>query len=137
LELSPGDGDALARLKEIYTKRRQWRALVDVLGREASVLPPAERRAKQAEMARLAAERLGDNRLAIEIYNTILAEGGPGGAAHPETLAALAALYDREKRWLALAEVLHRQVAALLAEPARPKEAIALYEKLGQIYADR
>ncbi|HSK02744.1 MAG TPA: hypothetical protein VK932_15945, partial [Kofleriaceae bacterium] len=138
LELSPGDEDALARLKEIYTKRRQWRALVDVLAREASVLPPDEKRAKQAEMAKLAAERLGDTRLAIEIYNGILADAaGAGEGDPPETLASLAALYDREKRWLALAEVLHRQVALLLAEPPRPKEAIALYEKLGQIYADR
>jgi tetratricopeptide (TPR) repeat protein len=147
LELSPSDADALARLKEIYTKRRQWRALIDVLAREASVLPPDEKRAKQTEMAKLAAERLGDTRLAIEIYNGILAdagtEAGPdgqdaqGAGAPPEALASLAALYDREKRWLALAEILHRQVAAARAEPARPKEAIALLEKLGQVYADR
>ncbi|HEY0988555.1 MAG TPA: hypothetical protein VGD80_15930, partial [Kofleriaceae bacterium] len=45
VELSPGDPDAVARRKEIYVKRRQWRALIDVLGREASVLEGAERRA--------------------------------------------------------------------------------------------
>ncbi|HMG57223.1 MAG TPA: hypothetical protein VK601_27175, partial [Kofleriaceae bacterium] len=128
VELSPGDPDAVARLKEIYTKRRQWRALIDVLGREASVLEGGERRAKQGEMARLAAERLGDARLAIEIYNAVLAESGDAA----DTLAALAALYEREKRYLALAEILHRQRAA-----AAGKEAIALLEKLGQIYADR
>ncbi len=128
VELSPGDTDAVARLKEIYTKRRQWRALIDVLGREASVLEGADRRAKQGEMAKLAAERLGDTRLAIEIYNAVLADGGELG----DTLAALAALYEREKRYLALAEILHRQRAA-----ATGKEAIALLEKLGQIYADR
>ena len=128
VELSPGDPDAVARLKEIYTKRRQWRALIDVLGREASVQTGAERRAKQGEMARLAAERLGDTRLAIEIYNTVLAEVGDAA----DTLAALATLYEREKRFLALAEILHRQRAG-----AAGREAIALLEKLGQIYADR
>ncbi|HEX2688657.1 MAG TPA: hypothetical protein VHN14_18675, partial [Kofleriaceae bacterium] len=128
VELSPGDPNAVARLKEIYTKRRQWRALIDVLGREASVLEGADRRAKQGEMARLAAERLGDTRLAIEIHNSILADSGDAG----ETLAALAALYEREKRYLALAETLHRQRAG-----ATGKEAIALLEKLGQVYADR
>ncbi len=127
VELSPGDPDAVARLKEIYTKRRQWRALIDVLGREASVLDGADKRAKQGEMAKLAAERLGDTRLAIEIYNSVLAEGDA-----PDTLAALAALYEREKRYLALAEILHRQRAAVTG-----KEAITLLEKLGQIYADR
>ena len=46
-------------------------------------------------MARLAAERLGDTRLAIEIYNTILGEAGAATCA--ETLAALAgALRARE-----------------------------------------
>jgi tetratricopeptide (TPR) repeat protein len=131
VELSPGDPDAVGRLKEIYTKRRQWRALIDVLGREASVLEGAERRAKQGEMAKLAAERLGDAKLAIEIYNAVVAESADGGELG-DTLAALAALYDREKRYLALVEILHRQRAA-----ATGKEAIALLEKLGQIYADR
>ncbi|MGN6106737.1 MAG: hypothetical protein ACTHU0_16640, partial [Kofleriaceae bacterium] len=141
LELSPGDENALARLKDIYTKRRQWRALIDVLAREASVLAGDDKRAKQTEMARLAAERLGDTRLAIEIYNGILSDAG---AAHadtlsPETLASLAALYEREKRWMALAEVLHRQVAAISGEAGegRGREAIAMLEKLGQVYADR
>ncbi|HTR55781.1 MAG TPA: hypothetical protein VMJ10_34125, partial [Kofleriaceae bacterium] len=130
VELAPTEADAIARLKEIYTKRRQWRQLIDLLGKEASALPAAERRAKQAEMARLAAERLGDARLAIEIHNAILADAAPGETG--ETLAALAALYEREKRYLALAEILHRQAAAV-----KGKEAIALYEKLGQVYADR
>ncbi len=139
LELSanPADTtDAIARLKEIYTKRRQWRALIDVIGREASLLPVAQKRAKQGEMARLAAERLGDSRFAIEIYNGILAEAGPD---HAETLVALAGLYEREKRWLPLAEVLHRQIAARLAaeDEHRTKDAIVLFEKLGQVYADR
>ena len=156
VELTPSDGDALARLKEIYTKRRQWRALIDLLGKEASVLTGADKRAKQSEMARLAAERLGDTRLAIELHNAVLGEHTDVA----ETLAALAALYEREKRYLALAEILHRQVAALLggqvaaiprtprvtdqpgagASPAggsRAPEAIALLEKLGQVYADR
>jgi tetratricopeptide (TPR) repeat protein len=129
LEISPADPDAVARLKEIYTKRRQWRPLIDVLGREADALPEAERRAKQGEMARLAADKLGDTRLAIEIYNDILVDAGPN---HHDTLLALTQLYDREKRWPALAEVLHRQVNG-----AKHKDAIAIYERLGQIYADR
>jgi golgin subfamily B member 1 len=131
VELSPGDPDAVGRLKEIYTKRRQWRALIDVLGREASVLAGVDRRIKQGEMAKLAAERLGDTRLAIEIYNSVLADAGDAGDLG-DTLAALAALYEREKRYLALAEILHRQRAGVTG-----KEAIALLEKLGQIYADR
>jgi tetratricopeptide (TPR) repeat protein len=132
VELS-AEPEAIQRLKEIYTKRRQWRQLIDLLGKEATALPEAEKRAKRSEMGRLAAERLGDTRLAIEIYNTILAD-----AADPaETLVALANLYEREKRYLALSEILHRQAAAIPRTKERVKEAIALYEKLGQVYADR
>ncbi|HEY6035941.1 MAG TPA: hypothetical protein VIV58_16815, partial [Kofleriaceae bacterium] len=130
-ELTPTDTDAINRLKEIYTKRRQWRQLIDLLGKEASTLPPAERRAKQSEMARLAAERLGDSRLAIEIHNKVLGEAGNTDVG--DTLAALAALYDREKRHLAYVEVVHRQVANARTA-GQTKAATTLLEKLGQIY---
>ncbi|HEY1554250.1 MAG TPA: tetratricopeptide repeat protein [Kofleriaceae bacterium] len=130
VELAPAEGDAITRLKEIYTKRRQWRQLIDLLGKEAAALPASERRAKQSEMARLAAERLGDPRLAIEIHNANLVDADPAGTA--ETLAALAALYEREKRYLALAEILHRQAVA-----QNGKDQIAVLEKLGQVYSDR
>ncbi len=131
LELDPSDVDAVARLKDIYTRRRQWRALIDVLGREASALAPVERRAKQMEMSRLSAERLGDTRLSIEILNVILGEATTPAEA-TEALAGLAGLYEREKRHLAHAEILHRQVAAVTG-----KDRLGLLEKLGQVYADR
>ncbi|HLL22840.1 MAG TPA: hypothetical protein VK427_11945, partial [Kofleriaceae bacterium] len=138
LEVAPAGSEhfveAVHRLKEIYTKRRQWRALIDLLGRESRVSDGDDRRAKQSEMARLAAERLGDSRLAIEIYNTVLAEAG---ADHAETLAALASLYEREKRWMPLVEVLHRQANAAFADTEKKRETIAILEKLGQVYADR
>jgi len=133
-ELTPTDTDAINRLKEIYTKRRQWRQLIDLLGKEATTLPPAERRAKQSEMARLAAERLGDSRLAIEIHNKVLGEAGNTDVS--ETLAALASLYDREKRHLAYVEIVHRQVANARAA-GQTKAATTLLEKLGQIYTER
>ena len=82
-------------------------------------------------MARLAAERLGDTRLAIEVYNGILGDSRRRRYQR-YALVALGALYDREKRHLALAEILHRQIAA-----AKGKDAIALLERLGQIYAER
>ena len=112
-------------------KRRQWRALIDVLGREASVLPAPSAARKQAEMARLAAERLGDTRLAIEIYNTVLAEAGGDDVA--DTLrGARRAVRARE----ALPRA-RRDPASPARRAPSGKEAIALLEKLGQIYADR
>jgi tetratricopeptide (TPR) repeat protein len=132
LELSPRDADAIVKLKDIYTRRRQWRALIGLLGREAEAEPIDKRRDMQAEMARLAMERVGDQRLAIEIWNQVLAEAEPG-AELPDVWAALAGLYEREKRWLALAEALRRQRELAKA----PKEAVALLERLGGVFADR
>ncbi|MBK9031624.1 MAG: tetratricopeptide repeat protein [Myxococcales bacterium] len=140
LELDASDADAVARLKDIYTRRRQWRQLITLLGVEAEVLTGVERRAKRSEMARLAAERVGDTRLAIEIHNQVLTEAGvsAGGAGThgdglDDTYAALAALYEREKRYPALAEVLGR----LRLRTATPTEAVALLEKQGALLADR
>jgi tetratricopeptide (TPR) repeat protein len=138
LELAPDDADAIARLKDIYTRRRQWRALIGLLQKEADALPAEGRRGKLAEMARLAAERLGDNRLAIEIQNLALSEALAAGGDDEEApgiaepLTALAGLYEREKRWLALAEILRRQRARV-----RGAEAVTLLEKLGALFADR
>lgn len=131
LELSPTDLDAIARLKDIYTRRRQWRQLIGLLGKEADAAQGGERLHKLSEMARLAAERVGDTRLSIEIHNRVVAEHGDGG--DEDTLAALANLYEREKRWLALAEILGRQ----RRRAQTPQEAVALLEKQGALLADR
>ncbi len=134
LELSApaADADTVARLKDIYTRRRQWRQLIGLLGKEAEAAEGDERRLKMTEMARLAAERVGDNRLAIELHNHVLARFADA-AELGETLAALANLYEREKRWLALAEILRRQ----RDRAPSPAEAVALLEKLGALLSDR
>src|SRR5690606_27662115 len=134
LAAAPGDRDAIARLKDIYTRRRQWRALIALIGREAAQEPVGERRGHLVEMARLAAARLGDSRLAIDIWNRVLELGAAdGGAPDPEALAALATLYEKDKRYLALADILRRQ-----HELARtPGEQIALLERLGSLLTDK
>ncbi len=102
LELDPGDAEALAQLKDIYTRRRQWRQLITLLGIEAEALIGDERRAKRHEMARLAAERVGDTRLAIEIHNQTLAEAGVaiGGAPVADGLDETYAAVSGELRAL-------------------------------------
>ncbi|HWN70372.1 MAG TPA: tetratricopeptide repeat protein, partial [Haliangium sp.] len=157
IDLVPDDAAAFAQLKDIYSRRRQWRQLVDLLGREALVLPPAVRRDKLAEMARLATERVGDSKLSIELWNRVLelpaqrpdpsvaaseSDAGERGVAAPasagrvddaEALNALAHLYDRDKRYPALAEVYRRQRALAASEI----EAVGVLEKLGALLVDR
>ncbi len=131
LEYCPNDAGAIAALKEIYTRRRQWRGLIGLLAREAEFLAPGERRDKVAEMARLAAERLGDNRLSIELWNRVLELPDCGDDA--QALAALAYLYEREKRYLALVEVYRRQRHIADSDA----EAVKILERLGGVLADK
>src|SRR5262249_45585409 len=72
----------------------------------------------------------------INIWNRILELGSlpDGGPRDAEALTALALLYDKEKRYLALAEVYHRQRELLEGDP---KAATAILEKLGALYADK
>ena len=133
LAIEPGDREAMGKLKDIYTRRRQWRALLELNGRETPTLPTEQVRPHLVDMARLAADKLGDTRASINIWNRIL-EAEVGGPRDPESLTALALLYDKEKRYLALAEVYHRQRE--LAE-ADSKTAAAILEKLGALYADK
>ena len=131
LDADPTDAEARARLREIYTRGRSWRALVDLTRREAPLLPPAERRERLAESARIVSERIGDPKEAINLWNLVLAIDEHDADA----LAALVALYDRERRWAALAEVLDRQ-RATVRDPAAEvalleRRGVLLYEKLG------
>ncbi|HEX2574271.1 MAG TPA: tetratricopeptide repeat protein [Polyangia bacterium] len=127
--LLPGDADVVVRLRDIYTKRRAWRALLDLERREIERLEGPIRRAKLVEMARMAAERLGDASEAMSIWNRVL-EDNPQDA---EALASLALLYERERRYPALAEVLGRQRLGL----TEPKVAVPLLEKLAALWGER
>jgi tetratricopeptide (TPR) repeat protein len=131
LEIDPGDAKARTALREIYTRGRSWRALLDLLRRELVLLDADARRKHLAEMAILAAERLADLRQAITLWNEVL-ELAPGDRA---AVTALAGLYEREKRWPALAEILGR-----LAESAGGQgspEGCALLERRGLILLEK
>jgi tetratricopeptide (TPR) repeat protein len=139
--IDPDDADTVARLRDIYNKRRSWRALLDLERRQLDVLeehperaPSAEawlkeRRNRLVELAKLAQDRLGDNLEAIGIWNRLLElEEGDDAA-----LLALAALYERERRFPALIEVLGRQ-------KARTKDAkaqVVLLERMGALLAEK
>ena len=105
LEIDPGEETARRRLREIYTRGRSWRPLLDLMRRELRLLPRAQHAAQLAAMAEIAADRLGSAREAIGLQNEVL-EILPRDAV---ALASLAKLYEKEGRWAALAEILGRQ----------------------------
>jgi len=132
--LKPVDPETVARLRDIYGRRRSWRALVDLERKELERTTQKEpRRAKLMEIARLAADRLGDAREAIALWNQLL-EDDP---ADVEALTALGGLYEREKRWLGLIECLQRQKDLQPANPDGVKNQVVLLERIGTLYAEK
>ncbi|HEX4458684.1 MAG TPA: tetratricopeptide repeat protein, partial [Polyangia bacterium] len=129
--IDPADVDTVGKLRDIYGKRRSWRALLDLERKELERLKsPQEQRTKLGEMAKLAADRLGDAREAIAIWNRVL-ETSPEDV---EALALLAGLYERDRRWAALIETLRRQARAPGLEL---KLQVTLLEKVGSLFAEK
>jgi tetratricopeptide (TPR) repeat protein len=127
----PRTRPARTTLREIYTRGRSWRALLDLLRRELAFLDADARRSHLAEMAVLAAERLADLRQAISLWNEVL-ELAPGDRS---AVTALAGLYEREKRWPALAEILGRLAESAGGEGS--SEGCALLERRGLVLLEK
>jgi tetratricopeptide (TPR) repeat protein len=135
-EADPNDLETAARLKDLYAKGRAWRPLIEVLRRELPHADVAGRRARLIDMARIASERLNDVREAIVLYNQVLALS----ERDPDALTGLATLYERERRWPALVEILERQRLNAQSDPSAElaileRRGTLLYERLGATQA--
>jgi len=130
VRLRPDHTDALAQLKDIYTKKRKWGELFGVLGREAELEgEPEARLDKKIEMAELCTERLHQNATAITLWKEILAEA-------PETTRALdilESLAEREKDWETLATVLQSRAEVAVSDTQRLEQ----LQRLGVIFMER
>ncbi|MCB9597501.1 MAG: tetratricopeptide repeat protein [Sandaracinaceae bacterium] len=130
IEIEPENRAALRTLKDIYTKKRAWTHLYDVLVKESRLASdPESRLAHKLELADLAGKRLHRHADAIQIWKEIL-EQAPD---HPDALDNLQKLAEREKDWETLADVLERRV---LESAADEKEQVKLLQKLGVIYGE-
>ncbi|MGB5348153.1 MAG: hypothetical protein WBN10_01045, partial [Polyangiales bacterium] len=130
LRLQPSHHEAIAQLKDIYTKKRNWEALLEILRREADLADdPAARLDKKMEMAQLCTERLHKNAAAIALWKEILAET-PDPA---QALDALEKLSEREKDWDTLAEVLQSRAEAAASDAERAEH----LHRLGALYMER
>ncbi|HEY2512278.1 MAG TPA: hypothetical protein VGI39_15530, partial [Polyangiaceae bacterium] len=129
-ELAPEDAEAIQKLRELYTKRRAFKALYDLLERVASRMQAGpERRELWLEMAKLAAERLDRGADAASLYRKLLDED----PAAPGALDALEKQAERDKDYKTVAEVLERRVTAASEDAQK----LALLQKLGGVYTDR
>ena len=129
LTLTPDDPEALAMTAKIYERRGDWRALIGLRRRQLVGAEGDEALAARMDLARLSEDKLGDRRESIADWNAVIEHHGDV----PEALAALARLYERESRWVELAEVVHRRVDASDDE----SEVASLLTALGRLYAER
>ncbi|MBI5513785.1 MAG: hypothetical protein HY909_08450, partial [Deltaproteobacteria bacterium] len=129
LAIDPANNEAIAQLKDLYTRRRAWRQLFEVSRREADLLGGPARRDAVVELARLAAEKLGAAGEAVALWREALSlDPSTAGA-----LDALEKLTEREKDYQGLAEVLERRVG----ETADAEQKVAVLMKLGAVYGER
>ena len=130
LEIDPENADALAFVKQMYEKRRDWEKLVAVNQREIEKITDADvRRGRRVEVAKLASEKMKKAAVSIDLWQKVLADD----AENVEALGELEKLYEREKMWNELGAVLERQVAAA-SDAARRS---AIYVKLGVLYTEK
>ncbi len=130
VELQPENREALSRLKEIYSKKRTWNKLYEVLTKEALLASdPGARLANKLELAEIAGKRLHRHADAIALWKEIL-ETAPDTEGALDSLQKLA---EREKDWATLAEVLERRVAEAEGDERAQQK---LLQKLGTIYGE-
>ena len=134
LEIDAANPEAVAFLKQMYEKRRDWERLIGVLRQEvARLTDPAEQACRWAEVAKLATEKLKKAAVSIELWKKVIDLSD----SDAEALGELEKLYEREKHWEELAAILQKQVS-LTGDPARrgmllPKLAILYTEKLQKL----
>lgn len=126
----PSDREAFDKLRELYVKRRAYKALYELLESEAAaVSETVARRELFMEMAKLAAERLDRGADALAIYKRVL-EAEP---AYAPALEALERQAERDKDFATVAEVLEQRVLHEGGDDAK----VVVLQKLGALYADR
>lgn len=128
LELDPSNLEALTQLKAIYSKRRAWKPLYEVIRREADMAEGSEKVAHLSELAKLAAERLDKPAEAVRLWEQVY-EADPTQLA---VLDELERLTERQRDWEGLARVLERRIKV-----TPETELVQALIKLGTVYGDR
>jgi tetratricopeptide (TPR) repeat protein len=130
LEVNPGSTAAVAYLRDMYEKRRDWEKLIQLSTREAGALPPGPERLQAfKQVAALAVERVKKPEVCIDLWRGVL-DNDPEDI---DALNALSQLYDRARDYEKLADVLEKLAEVTFDTAQR----IELLNKLGQVAGDR
>jgi tetratricopeptide (TPR) repeat protein len=120
---------ALEAVEAIHFRREAWSLLYATYEKLIDVADGDDELAETyARMARLSSEALDDDERAVDLWGRVLDIRGED----PVALAAMADLHQRRGKYEELVEVLERQVAVAPTDG----EQIALYKRLGRVWAD-
>jgi tetratricopeptide (TPR) repeat protein len=131
--LDPAHEGAVAALARIYERQSAWQELDAVYRGELRNEAGTPREAEiQANLARLAADKLGQPERAIETWKAVLDLRGED----VEALHALGDLYESLGQWARLVDVLEREFDIVASDDARvgilARRAKTLSDKLGR-----
>lgn len=129
LELDGEHLDVIRTLKEIYEKRRDWAKFVDMSAKEIDLSDEGNKAARFEDLALLANDKLRRPQLCMELWQSVLRHE----EGNKRALEELDALYERERDYAALGEILEKR----LAVSATDDERVELLQRLGQVYGDR
>ena len=130
LELAPGRGDVIEKLKDLYLKRNDFENLIRIRRAEADNLAdPAERAAAYAELAVLATDRLRKFPVAVELWELVLGLDD----SHADALRNLEMLYERTKELDKLAGTLRRRYELSTSKG----DQVQILERLALLYGTK
>ncbi|MFU8805684.1 MAG: tetratricopeptide repeat protein, partial [Bradymonadaceae bacterium] len=130
LEIEPFHPKAISFLKEMYEKRRDWESLIEIHKREIETFETQEEKAAgYKEVAQLATDKLRKPDVASELW----LEVRRFAPQDSDALDALETLYEKNRDYEALAEIIEQKVEL----SPDIDEKMKLYQKLGMLYADR
>ncbi|WP_394842415.1 tetratricopeptide repeat protein [Pendulispora brunnea] len=116
LTLDAADAEALSALEQLFTRTERWLDLINVIQRRIDLaVVPDEREALLVQTARIYDEQLHDPHEAVSSFRKVL-ELDPSSL---RALAALDALFSRQRMWTELAENLEAQLALATDEQAQ------------------
>jgi tetratricopeptide (TPR) repeat protein len=122
LDHIPNDRESLAALQRLAAQSGDWSGVVAVLQRQIGLTSGEERRALRRELATVTEQRLGDPRVAMEAWRSVLDENSDDEQALERSAELSASVGD----WAAFVDV-----GARLAERRSGAERTALWRRVG------
>jgi tetratricopeptide (TPR) repeat protein len=125
LDHHPEDTEALAELRRLHSASEDWRALVGVLAREATVLEGEAQLDRYREIASVWEDRIGEPAVAMDAWRKVLDLSPEDGTA----LEHLVSLSRDSEDWSAFTEY-----GQAWLRHAPTDDRVALQSELGQVF---